>query len=206
MPFVLVSPMCVSTLKGWVGVLFLMYVPFVLVFIKTSKSENEPGGCSALTKSNIFAEHMSSQTTAEKAKELLRSMGEVRNTLRQYISVRIREEEMDITFELLEILAYLNKKDGINQQEIADIMLKDKSSMTYQIDGLVKRDLVKRMEDENDRRNKLIFLTEKGKDLQQTMQGWVAGLYDKSMEGIDAGTIDMALAMVQKMHTNLNRK
>ncbi|OMP75526.1 hypothetical protein [[Flexibacter] sp. ATCC 35208] len=32
---------------------------------------------------------------------------------------------------------------------------------------------------------------------------WVAGLYDKSVEGIDAGAIDMALAMVQKMNENL---
>ncbi|WP_343670779.1 MarR family transcriptional regulator [Chitinophaga sp.] len=146
---------------------------------------------------------MSSQTIAEKARELLRSMGEVRNTLRQYISVRIKEEDVDITFELLEILAYLYKKDGSNQQEIADIMLKDKSSMTYQIDGLVKRDLVKRVEDENDRRNKLIFLTEKGKSLQNMLQGWVAGLYDKSVQGIDEGEIDSALELVQKMNENL---
>lgn len=131
-------------------------------------------------------------------------MSEVRNTLRQYISVRIREEEVDITFELLEILAYLYKKDGINQQEIADLMLKDKSSMTYQIDGLVKRDLVKRMEDENDRRNKLIFLTEKGKGLQEVLQSWVAALYDKSVKDVDVGDMDTALALVQKMNDNLN--
>ncbi|WP_440134649.1 MarR family winged helix-turn-helix transcriptional regulator [Chitinophaga sancti] len=146
---------------------------------------------------------MSSQTKSEKARELLRSMGEVRNTLRQYISVRIREEEIDITFELLEILAYLYKKDGVNQQEIADLMLKDKSSMTYQIDGLVKRDLVRRMEDENDRRNKLIFLTEKGKGLQTVLQSWVGELYDKGVSDIDEGEIDTALAMVQKMNENL---
>ncbi|RFM31933.1 MarR family winged helix-turn-helix transcriptional regulator [Chitinophaga silvisoli] len=147
---------------------------------------------------------MASQTLSEKAKDLLRSMSEVRNTLRQYISVRIREEEVDITFELLEILAYLYKKDGINQQEIADLMLKDKSSMTYQIDGLVKRDLVKRMEDENDRRNKLIFLTEKGKGLQEVLQSWVAALYDKSVKDVDVGDMDTALALVQKMNDNLN--
>jgi len=146
---------------------------------------------------------MSSQTLSEKARELLRSMGEVRNTLRQYISVRIREEEIDITFELLEILAYLYKKDGMNQQEIADLMLKDKSSMTYQIDGLVKRDLVRRMEDENDRRNKLILLTEKGKGMKEILNSWVAELYDKGVKDIDEGEMDRALALVQKMNENL---
>lgn len=146
---------------------------------------------------------MSSQTLSEKARELLRSMGEVRNTLRQYISVRIREEEVDITFELLEILAYLYKKDGMNQQEIADLMLKDKSSMTYQIDGLVKRDLVRRMEDENDRRNKLILLTEKGKGMKEILNSWVAELYDKGVKDIDEEEMDRALALVQKMNENL---
>lgn len=146
---------------------------------------------------------MSSQTIAEKARDLLKSMVDVRTTLRQYISARIKDAGVDITFELLEILAYLYKKDGMNQQEIANVMLKDKSSMTYQIDGLVKRDLVKRMEDENDRRNKLIFLTEKGKGLQEIIQSWVAELYEKSVKDIDRKEMDQALVLVKKMNENL---
>lgn len=146
---------------------------------------------------------MAEQTIADKAKELLRSMGEVRYSLRQFISARLKEEGTDITVELLEILAYLYRKDGMNQQEIADLMIKDKSSMTYQIDGLVKRELVKRVEDENDRRNKLIFLTEKGKNVQTMLHSWVAELYEKSVMGIEEKEIDTALAMVQKMSENL---
>lgn len=148
---------------------------------------------------------MAEQTIADKAKELLRSMGEVRHFLRQYISARLREEDTDITVELLEILAYLYRKDGMNQQEIADLMIKDKSSMTYQIDGLVKRELVKRVEDENDRRNKRIFLTEKGKELQTMLQSWVAELYEQSVTGIDEKELDTALAMVKKMNENLKK-
>lgn len=146
---------------------------------------------------------MAEQTIADKAKELLRSMGEVRHFLRQYISARLKEEDTDISVELLEILAYLSRKDGMNQQEIADLMIKDKSSMTYQIDGLVKRELVKRVEDEHDRRNKRIFLTEKGKQVQVMLQSWVAELYQQSVKGIEEEEIDTALAMVKKMNENL---
>lgn len=142
---------------------------------------------------------------AELARELGRASSEMRLYMRQYLQVKIREHEVDITFELLEILAYLYRKDGVNQQEIADVMTKDKSSMTYLIDNLVKRGMVVRKEDKGDRRNKLIFLTEKGKQLEKELNPWVVEIYEKATEGLHAGDIQKALLLVQKMNENLRR-
>ena len=101
----------------------------------------------------------------ELARDLTKSVREMRSIMRLHIQAKLREYQFDISFELLEILAYLWRQDGVNQQEIADIIIKDKSSTTYLIDNLVKRNLVVRIADENDRRNKLIFLTKEGKQL-----------------------------------------
>ncbi|MFY0256300.1 MarR family winged helix-turn-helix transcriptional regulator [Chitinophaga sp. 30R24] len=145
------------------------------------------------------------QNTVSLARDLTRAMNETRNYLRQYLQVKIKEHEVDITFELLEILGYLYWKDGANQQEIADRLIKDKSSMTYLIDGLEKREMVERIEDPNDRRSKLIYLTEKAKGLEEMLSPWITEIYEKATEGVKASDIKKALQLVQKMNENLRK-
>src|ERR1700722_9754253 len=109
---------------------------------------------------------MATENISELSLELGRAMTEMKNYLRQFIQSKIKEHNISLTFEMLEILACLWQQDGINQQEITDKTIKDKSSMTYLVDNLVKRGMVKRVADKNDRRNNLIFLTKKAKLLQ----------------------------------------
>lgn len=143
------------------------------------------------------------KTKTELALELGHSMHELRGFLRQYIQVRIKEQGVNITFEMLEVLSFLWKKDGANQQEIADMTLRDKSSMTYLIDNLVKRNMVKRVEDENDRRNKLIFLTAEANALKEQLHPWVAEVYEKATVNVDADAIEAAQILIGLMVQNL---
>lgn len=148
---------------------------------------------------------MAMEQSLELARDLSRALMEMRNYMRQHLQVRIKENNIDVSFELLEILGVLYRKDGINQQEIADILIKDKSSITYLIDSLTKRDLVERKEDENDRRNKLIYLTENGKHMKQTLHPWVEEIYEQATNGIKVAELEKAVALVQKMNENLKK-
>lgn len=135
--------------------------------------------------------------------ELGRSMAELRNYLRQYIQVKIKAHGLNLTFEMLEVLTRLWKMDGVNQQELADHTLRDKSSMTYLIDNLVKRNLVTRAEDEHDRRNKLIFLTAEGKVLREDFHPWVAEVYQMATVNLDQAELEAGISLLQKMTANL---
>lgn len=148
---------------------------------------------------------MEVKSISELALEFGRSMSEMRNSLRQHIQVKIKEHNLDITFELLEIIALLWRKDGINQQELADAAIKDKSSMTYLIDNLAKRDLVTRTEDENDRRNKLIFLTAEGRLLEKKLHPWVIEMYDKATVNVTVPEIEKAILLTRKMNESLKK-
>ncbi len=143
--------------------------------------------------------HTQNKTKAELALELGRSMAEIRNHVRQYIQVKIKENGIDITFEMLEVMGCLWKKDGINQQEIADLTLRDKSSMTYLLDNLVKRKMVKRIEDQSDRRNKLIYLTKEGISLKEQLYPWFAEVYEMATEQVDINDIQSSLMLINKM-------
>src|SRR5258708_5820649 len=145
------------------------------------------------------------KTKAELALELGRSMSELRNYTRQFIQVKIREHAINITFEMLEVMGCLWKQDGINQQELADFTLRDKSSMTYLLDNLVKRKMVKRVEDENDRRNKLIYLTKDGLDLKEQLDPWLAEVYELASDKIDINNLKNSILVLNKMIGNLKR-
>ncbi len=146
------------------------------------------------------------RTKVELAVELGRSMTELRHYVRQYIQVKIKDHGINITFEMLEVMGCLWKKDGINQQDIADQTLRDKSSMTYLIDNLVKRHLVKRVEDENDRRNKLIYLTAEGIRLREQLHPWVAEVYAMASEGIAIADVQHGLALLSQMICKLKKE
>ncbi|MDB5088497.1 MAG: transcriptional regulator, MarR family [Mucilaginibacter sp.] len=145
-------------------------------------------------------------TKTELAVEFGRSMSELRTYTRQQIQLKIKEHAINITFEMLEVMGCLWRKDGINQQEIADLTLRDKSSMTYLLDNLVKRTLVKRVEDGNDRRNKLIYLTKEGNELREQLNPWVAEVYEMASEEVDVNNLQNGIALVNKMINNLKNR
>ncbi len=137
------------------------------------------------------------------ALELGLAMGEMKSRLRQKIQTTINVYDPDLSFELIEILGLLSRNDGINQQEIGNKVSKDKSSITYLINSLVKRDLVERVAYKDDRRNKQIFLTPKGKQTIETIYPWALDLYKKAAGDLREEEISQMLLLIKKMTANL---
>lgn len=149
---------------------------------------------------------MAKENIAELALNLGRQFIEMRYYLRRAVQQTLKEQKIDISFELLEIMALLWAKDGINQQELAGVATKDKSSMTYLINNLVKRKLVKRIEHKDDRRNKMIFVTAKGKLLQQKIYPVVLELYEKAAINLKAADMKNAFRLIKNMNENLKNQ
>jgi DNA-binding MarR family transcriptional regulator len=135
--------------------------------------------------------------------EFTRKIASVNIAYRQFIQSKFKEHDVDLTFEMLQVLACLWNQDGINQQEIANLTVKDKASMTYLIDNLTKRDLVYRQEDENDRRNKLVHLTPKGKTTKAEVQPFIDEMYAAAGKGLDINELERCMSLLQKLEQNL---
>jgi DNA-binding MarR family transcriptional regulator len=146
------------------------------------------------------------KTKIEVVRELGKAMAELRIQFRQCIQGNLKIYEVGLTYEMIEVMSLLWQKDGINQQVIADRTLRDKSSMTYLIDNLVKRTLVKRIPDEEDRRNNLIFLTEEGQQLHAEVKPWSSVLFENSAEGLTVEDLQAGIAILNKMTENLKVK
>lgn len=137
------------------------------------------------------------------AMEFGRAILELKSYIRQSIQDKLKTHNVNITVEMLEVLSVLWESDGVNQQEIADRTLRDKSSMTYLIDNLAKRGMVKRVEDDCDRRNKLIFLSNEAIGLKQQLHPWLADVYTKATAQADIEGLQTSIVQINKMILSL---
>lgn len=145
-------------------------------------------------------------TKIDAVRQLGRAMAELRIHFRQCIQVNLKTYNVDLTYEMLEVMSILWQQDGINQQVIADKTLRDKSAMTYLIDNLVKRTLVTRKPDEEDRRNNLIFLTNEGKQLHAEVKPWTGDLFANAAAGLSVQDVQSGISVLHKMIENLKLK
>ena len=143
------------------------------------------------------------KTKSEVIVDFTRKILTVNTAYRQFLQSKLKEHKTGLTYEMLQVMGCLWKKDGINQQEITNITVKDKASMTYLIDNLTKRNLVKRQEDVNDRRNKLIFLTEQGKLLKNKIQPFIDEMYQVSGKNIEIVMLKECMEILDTVETNL---
>ena len=144
-----------------------------------------------------------SNQKAKKARQFTHLLLELRDELRRHLQQKFRENNMSLTYEMHQVMVCLWTKDGMRQQDLADKTLKDKTSLTYLIENLNKRGLVTRMEDKNDRRSKLIFLTDKGKELGKIAEPWVEELYKLASLKVTMNEIEESMKTVQKMIDNV---
>lgn len=125
---------------------------------------------------------------------------------RQIIHRKMREHNIDVTFEMLHILRCLDRVDSkINQQELANLTYKDKSSLSYLIKNMEKRGLVSREEDPSDKRNKLVLLTAKGEILHTKIRKIIDDVYTKLEENVNSGHIQLCIEYMREF-TDINKE
>lgn len=131
------------------------------------------------------------------------TMSKAHLEIKSFLRNKFRENNIDLTFEMLQVLNHLWNKEGVNQQELANLLHKDKASLTYLIDNLSKRDLVQRTEDAADRRNKIITLKPEGLRLKNVIRPWIDEMYTVAGKGVPVELLDNGINLFGKIYTNL---
>lgn len=104
---------------------------------------------------------------------------QTQSSYRQLIQQKMKEYGINLSFEMLHVLRTLDRSGKVNQQELANLSFKDKSSLSYLIKNLEKKQLIYRQEDGTDKRSKLVMLTPKGKELYTKIHHLVNDVYEK---------------------------
>jgi DNA-binding MarR family transcriptional regulator len=91
----------------------------------------------------------------------------------------------------------------VNQQQLAALTVKDKSSITHLVAKLERELLVSRVGDERDRRNKLVYLTPAGRQLRKKLYPWVLEVYEQAVTGISGEDIEGCVSLIKKITENV---
>jgi MarR family transcriptional regulator, organic hydroperoxide resistance regulator len=132
-------------------------------------------------------------------------IGTTGRALAASLNKNLSDEQTGITFEQWTLLVRLWQKDGQSQQEIANCCQKDKTTITRLIDNLEKLHYVVRMEDKSDRRNKLIYLTELGKSMQEKLMPVAEKTIKDARAGISEEEMEVCKNVLRKIKENLGQ-
>ena len=130
------------------------------------------------------------------------TLRDIRKVMIVHFTRKMKEHNLDITLEMLEVLFILWEKDNINQQEIVDKTSRKKASLTSLIDNLANRGLVERKQDPGDRRNNLIVLTPEGEAYQEKLIPLMAEVY----QSVNVDISDEEFVEVQDILQRLYQK
>lgn len=130
--------------------------------------------------------------------------GKVSTAINRLMIRNFKKNGINITPEQWTVLAYLWIEDGVTQQVLCNYTYKDKPSMTRLIDNLVKQDFVYRKSSKEDRRANFIFLTEKGRELQENSKKALQETIQTALSGIDKMGIERVKNVLSLVFNNVN--
>ena len=130
-------------------------------------------------------------------------MGQATHLMSLKISRLFREKGYKITVEQFTVLTILWYQDGLPQKTIAKQINRDKTTITRVVDNMMKDNLIVRIPSEKDKRIKLIYLTHKGKSMQNELMMSSGQIYMKAIDGLSRADIDSANMVMNKIIKNL---
>ena len=146
-----------------------------------------------------------------KQKEILedrfgRILGMTVKAQKNYLEKKLIVKGYNINFEQAIIIVNLWFENGLNQQQIADSICRDKASTTRLIDNLEVRNLVNRQHDLNDRRQNIIKLTTNGEKQCRKLIRLMEKLQEDILKGIDPHHIKICKDVLKQVQRNISEE
>lgn len=137
--------------------------------------------------------------------EFFHQLLKVRMAFRRVMISKLKENNLDLTFEMLQIIHALWLKEGESQQTLAMITVRDKASVTCLLNNLEKRGLVERRVASDDGRSRLIYLSEKGETLSRVLKPIAQEVYDYLEDKIGKTATQWAVNYLEGVYEELEK-
>ena len=116
----------------------------------------------------------------------------------------LRKHGVPLTPEQCMLIDLLWNLGEMTQQELADLMQKDKNSVTSLVDAIERKGFVVRRQSKTDRRSNTLVLTEKAELLKPGAKEKGISILDKILEGISEEELRAFLATLRKLCLNMD--
>ena len=117
-----------------------------------------------------------------------------------------RARHLGLTRAQWQVLAHLQRNEGINQIGLADLLDIEAITLCRTIDRMEEGGWVERRADPNDRRARLLFLTERARPFIADMRAIAEEIYGEALAGLPADTRKTLTEILTAMRTNLSAR
>jgi DNA-binding MarR family transcriptional regulator len=124
--------------------------------------------------------------------------------LKQFISAKLRKEDVPLTPEQFMLIDLLWNNGEMSQQQLADLMQKDKNSVTKLVDAIERKGFVVRKQNLSDRRSNTLVLTEKANQLKPGAKQKGISILDEMLAGINEEELVAFLKTLRKLNSNMD--
>ena len=138
------------------------------------------------------------------SKEIAVELNHTGSRLKQFIAAKLRKAQVPLTPEQFMLIDLLWNHGAMSQQQLADMMKKDKNSVTQLIDAIERKGFVLRQQNAQDRRSNTIVLTEKAMELRDEAKQKGISILDEMLEGISEEELHSFLSTLQKLNDNMS--
>ena len=132
-----------------------------------------------------------------------RLIGETGKALAMKLEKNVTEAGFDLSAPQVILLAHIEEAEGINQQTLTNHLARDKTAITRCIDSLEEKNLVVRVPDKTDRRQNMIYLTQKGKEAVPELIKMAQKTDAEAIQGIPPQEVDTIKEVLRKIQKNL---
>jgi len=117
-----------------------------------------------------------------------------------------RARHLGLTRAQWQVLAHLQRNEGINQIGLADLLEVEAITLCRTIDRMEEGGWVERRPDPKDRRARLLFLTGRARPFIAEMRAIAEEIYAEALAGLSADTRKTLTEILTAMRTNLSAR
>ncbi|MEW5923126.1 MAG: MarR family transcriptional regulator [Candidatus Zixiibacteriota bacterium] len=139
----------------------------------------------------------------DKKANLMEGIGRTWLLLKRYGRKMISEMNMGLTFDQMLVLFALEKNEGMKIGDIAELTDRDRTTTSRMISGLERKNYLLRVASREDNRQKLIYLTQAGRDILDGLAPMKEDFIKILFKGISTADIEKTAEIVFKVAKNL---
>ena len=149
--------------------------------------------------------HFSMKEEIDLRNTLIPWVGKAGKMIGIFLGHRLQDADFDLTSKQWLMLRILSLEDGRPQQDLAVITDRNKTSLVRLIDTMERKYLVKRIQDQNDRRINRIYLTVHGAQLYQSTLPTIKEAFAVMQKGLDKVDILKVIQVLEKVLYNIKQ-
>jgi DNA-binding MarR family transcriptional regulator len=126
--------------------------------------------------------------------------------IRKYFNKELTRKGYSLTGEQYDVLFHLWHRDEQQQHELAKGLCKDKTTITRLIKGIESLNLVRRISNKDDKREKLVCLTASGKAVVKELASLAQAILERAQKGITSSNIAVCKEVLTQIGETISRE